>query len=110
MIDFGDLNQDMLDAFGEPLEYTVNGSPVTITGIVTRPQSTSSAYGSQAELAAVVRPRPFTLGALIVTATTADVTAASIDQGAAVTVDGKTHKVVRLWPDDGGMTAIEHRA
>jgi hypothetical protein len=108
MIDFDDLNQDMLDEFGEPLTYTVNGVPATITGIITRPQSPLGA--DSADMQAALRPRLMTPGLLLVTALTSAVAAAGITNGAALTVDGKVYKVVRLWPDDGGMTAIEHRA
>lgn len=104
MSEFDDLNQASLEMFGQPLTYTVNGAPVTITGIPTRPGAPLEDVNTP------MHPRVMAPGVLRVSALTTAVAAAGIAQGATLALDGKTYKVGQTWPDDADMTVIEHRA
>lgn len=106
MIDTTGLNAACLSAFGEALTFTVNKLPVSINGVVTRPrQPLATDNKSQGALPATV------LGPddLLIEVRTTDYAGSGIGRGATVTIDSRIYKVIKPWPDDGGMTKLELR-
>lgn len=106
MIDFESLNDSCLEAFGEPLSFTVAGVSHAVTGVVTRPGHpvTTRSVPQNATLGSVLGNDD-----LVVQLRTADVTTHGIGKGSTVTVDGRIYRVIHPWRDDGGMTALECR-
>lgn len=105
---YDSLNDSVLDTFGEPVVFFTTGAgPVTVVCVVERPAPPIASVGIAAEAlgAPVLGP-----GDLLVTALTAEVAAAGLAARDTAVIDGHTYTLNVLWPDNGGMTALELRA
>ena len=108
MIDTTGLNTACLSAFGESLTFAGGEEDTeSVTGVVTRPRQPVATQAQQqnALLPSVLGPDD-----LLIELRTSDYIATDIGRGWTTSVDGKTYKIIRAWPDDGGMTLLELRA
>lgn len=107
MIDTTGLNTACLSAFGESMTFASGEDTETVTGVITRPRQ-PVATQQQSQIALL----PSVLGPddLLIELRTSDYIATDIGRGWTIAVDGRTYKIIRAWPDNGGMTLLECRA
>lgn len=107
MIDTTGLNSACIGVFGEALAFTIGTTTKNVTGVITRPRQP---VATQSQSQNPVLPDVLGPDDLLIEMRTTDYAAASITRGATVSVDGRTYKVIKPWPDNGGMTKLELRA
>ena len=107
MIDTSGLNTACLGAFGESLTFASGEDSESVTGVVTRPRQPVATQAQQqnALLPSVLGPDD-----LLIELRTSDYIATDIGRGWTTSIDSRTYKVIRAWPDNGGMTLLECRA
>lgn len=106
MMNWSGVNDAVLAEFGEALVFSTVAGSKTLTAIVLRPRAPVSSMpaAQNALVSQVMGPDD-----LLVSARSADVQSNGIDLQNTTTIDGNTYWVAQLWPDDGGMTAMELR-
>ena len=106
MMNWSGVNDAVLAEFGETLAFMTSGGSKSLTAIVLRPRAPvgSMPQAQNALVAQVLGPND-----LVVSAKTSDVASCGIEAQNTTTIDGMTYWVAQLWPDDGGMTAMELR-
>jgi hypothetical protein len=104
---FDTLNDAVLAKFGESVTFTTTGWPVTLTGIVDRPGAPNS---RRAVESAAFSDTVFGPDDIIVALKSSVVAANGIAVRDTAVIDGHTYTINGLWPDSGGMTALELRA
>lgn len=107
MIDTTGLNTACLSAFGESLTFASGEEAESVTGVVTRPRQpvATQAQAQNALLPSVLGPDD-----LLIELRTSDYIASDIGRGWTTSVDSRTYKIIRAWPDDGGITKLELRS
>lgn len=105
-VSFAGMNDAVLSAFGESVSFTVGLLTKTLTVVVIRPEAPITGR-SMAQNA--LRPTAMGDRDLLVMAVTSALTTAGISVGDIAAIGGLTYRVAKLWPDDGGMTALEMR-
>lgn len=107
MIDTTGLNTACLGAFGESLTFVSGEESESVTGVVTRPRQpvATQAQAQNALLPSVLGPDD-----LLIELRTSDYIASDIGRGWTTSIDSRTYKIIRAWPDNGGMTLLECRA
>lgn len=100
------LNDAVFGEFGQALAFTTTTGVKTLTVIVVQPNQPLARHvvPQNAMIAQVMRPED-----VLVSARTSDVQQAGIDVQDTAVINGRTYWVVQLWPDDGGVTAMELR-
>lgn len=104
---FASVNDAVLAAFGEAVVFQTDAGAVTLTGVVDRP---AGPLTSRTDMSPALDGPALGADDMRVTARTADVAAAGIGPRDIATIDGHAYTVAGLWPDSGGMTALELRA
>jgi hypothetical protein len=106
MMNWGGVNDAVLAEFGEILIFSTAGGSKSLTAIVLRPRAPVSSMpaAQNALVAQVLGPND-----LLVSAKTSAIAACGIEVQNTTTIDGVSYWVSQLWPDDGGMTAMELR-
>lgn len=106
MMNWSGVNDAVLAEFGEILTFSTAGGVKSLTAIVLRPRApvSSMPQAQNALVAQVMGPND-----LVVSAKSSDVASSGIEVQNTTTIDGLTYWVSQLWPDDGGMTAMELR-
>lgn len=104
---FASMNASCLATFGESVTFATSIGLVTLTGIVDRPGAPSSrrVVDAAAFSSAVFGPDD-----IIVTLTSSAVADNCIAARDTAEIDGHTYTINGIWPDSGGMTALELRA
>lgn len=104
---YDSLNDSVLDTFGEPVVFTTDAGSIVLDCVVERPAPPIASVGIAAEVlgAPVLGP-----GDLLLTARTSAVTGAGLAVRDTAELAGRTYTLNGLWPDAGGMTALELRA
>lgn len=100
-------NRAVLEAFGEAVAFTTRSGVHTVTGVVERPVAP---IGGRAPEQAALPGAVHGPDDMRVTVLGADVADAGIAVRDTAIIDGSTYTVNGLWPDAGGMTALELRA
>lgn len=111
---FASMNASCLATFGESVTFATSIGLVTLTGIVDRPGAPSSRRVVDAaafsSAAAAFSSAVFGPDDIIVTLTSSAVADNCIAARDTAEIDGHTYTINGIWPDSGGMTALELRA
>ena len=105
-MNFTGLNDAVFQDFGENLVFATAAGDRSLNAIIIRPSHPLARHmvASNPLGSGVMRPED-----VIVSARSTDVVAAGIDVQNTTTIDGRSFWVVQLWPDGGGITAMELR-
>lgn len=104
---FDTLNDAMLAQFGESVTFTTGSGAIAVTAIVDRP---GLPVARRVTEAAALNGTVFGPDDVIVTLRSDTLAAVGIAVRNKASIDGHTYTVNGLWPDSGGMTAVELRA
>lgn len=104
---FAAMNASCMVTFGESVTFATSIGLVTLTGIVDRPSAPSS---RRVVDAAALGNAAFGPDDIIVTLLSSVVADNCIVARDTAEIDGHTYTINGIWPDSGGMTALELRA